>query len=634
MGVPEAVQRLVSRSEALATNRRVRSVAQLLLLIALIFVALRLHSIWHDSHVDVADVDWALLAAAGVLAVGAVVAAGFIWIEILRRLAVEPRARWVAIFLEAQLAKYIPGSIWHYAGRAALARTEGVAVRVVALSVSVELAATVGAGAVAASLALGLKWFIVVAVVGTVALIVGWRYTIRRVRLPGQLAAWLTPASVQRTIRATSEGTALYAVVWAMLAVSFWLTARALFAVPVAQLPYYVGAYSVACLVGLFAFFAPVGFGVREALLVALLQTRLGTADALVLAAASRLLLTLVDLATAAAGAAARRWTRNPAAKDGPVSTTSFGPTRSNAASRGSASRSKHRLISTLGRIPTTARRNGARVVVLCYHSIDPQLPFSSAHPKLFRSHLDWLKANCAVVSLENALELVKSDRGKSRERPVVAITFDDGYADNYEHAYPLLRALELPATFFVTVGLVDGDPAVISRLEALQGTGPQTIEGMRWEDVRELRRAGFGIGSHTYSHPNLALLNRTDAAADIDRAKTVLEEKLGASSDLFAYPFGKPGHHFSSETVEIVRRAGYAVAAAVLFRRVKSTDDPLMIPRFFVRNDDLQTLEAKVRGSWDAIGWAQEHVPLGLARVAFPDDFAHGNEGVPKTYI
>jgi hypothetical protein len=66
-----------------------------------------------------------------------------------------------------------------------------------------------------------------------------------------------------------------------------------------------------------------------------------------------------------------------------------------------------------------------------------------------------------------------------------------------------------------------------------------------------------------------------------------------------------------------------------VLFRRVKATDDPLAIPRFFVRNDDMQTLEAKVRGSWDAVGWAQERAPLALARLLFPADFAHGNEGV-----
>ena len=63
-----------------------------------------------------------------------------------------------------------------------------------------------------------------------------------------------------------------------------------------------MGVYGTACLVGLVAFFAPVGFGIREALIVALLRGRLGTADALVLAASSRLLLTIVDLATAAVG--------------------------------------------------------------------------------------------------------------------------------------------------------------------------------------------------------------------------------------------------------------------------------------------------------------------------------------------
>jgi hypothetical protein len=77
--------------------------------------------------------------------------------------------------------------------------------------------------------------------------------------------------------------------------------------VSVADVGFYAGAFAIASLVGLVAFFAPVGLGIREAVIVALLRSRLGTSDALLLAAVSRGVLTVVDLGTAAAGAAVLR---------------------------------------------------------------------------------------------------------------------------------------------------------------------------------------------------------------------------------------------------------------------------------------------------------------------------------------
>lgn len=287
---------------SIVTSRRVRVVAQALLVCALAFVLLRLHSIWSESQIDLNQVNWPLVVAAGALAAAAVVAAGYVWLQILRRLGVEVQQRWVAIFLETQLAKYIPGSVWHYAGRTALTRVEGVAVGTVALSLVVELVSSVFAGVVLASLVLGVAGLIVAATLATTVGIAVSRLQIRRLHPLGRLAPGVAPADIKRTLQATVDGTALYVVIWFMLAAAFWLTAHAFYSVPLGQAPYYMGTYGVAGLIGLIAFFAPVGFGIREALIVALLRGRLGTADALVLAAASRLLLTIVDLTTAAAG--------------------------------------------------------------------------------------------------------------------------------------------------------------------------------------------------------------------------------------------------------------------------------------------------------------------------------------------
>jgi hypothetical protein len=315
MALGERVQRLASERAGILTSRRVRAAALVLLVIALVFVLLRVHSLWHEGRVDAQRVSWPVIIGAGAVATAAVLAAGFIWVVIMRRLGVRARPRWAAMFLEAQLAKYIPGSVWHYAGRAALARAEGVAVRTVALSVTVELAASVIAGSVIAALALGTVGTAIVAGAAIVAFLAARRVRRRDVRLP-RLSRRIAVADAVRTARATLDGTLLYLIEWILLGIAFWLTARAFFSVPADQMPYYVGAYATAAVVGLVAFFAPVGFGVREALIVALLRSRLGTTDAVVLATASRLLLTLVDIVTAAGSAFLRRRTgRRPMAQ-------------------------------------------------------------------------------------------------------------------------------------------------------------------------------------------------------------------------------------------------------------------------------------------------------------------------------
>jgi hypothetical protein len=85
--------------------------------------------------------------------------------------------------------------------------------------------------------------------------------------------------------------------------VSFWLVARALLHTPAHDVALYVGAFAAAWLVGVLAFFAPGGLGVREAVLVAILRSKIGVEDAVVLAAISRALLTVVDVALAGIGA-------------------------------------------------------------------------------------------------------------------------------------------------------------------------------------------------------------------------------------------------------------------------------------------------------------------------------------------
>lgn len=278
-----------------ATTRRVRVLGQLLLLAAIVFAALRARSIWHGSHVELGKVGWPALVSSFASAAAGTTAGALIWLAILDSLGVRPKLRWAGLFFQSQLGKYIPGAVWQYAGRTAVARAQGIPVRPVGVSLPVEFAASsIAAGSMAGFL---LGWW-GAAVVATVAVVLIALDHLHRLRRGATHAA----------LRATL----LYLPVWLVLGASFWLCARSLLAVPVRDLAFYSGAFAVAWLAGLIAVYAPGGLGVREAVLVALLSGRMKASDALVVAAASRLILLLVDVVLAGISTAALRRGRPP----------------------------------------------------------------------------------------------------------------------------------------------------------------------------------------------------------------------------------------------------------------------------------------------------------------------------------
>lgn len=132
----ERLLRLGATVAERATARRVRVLGQLLLLAGLVFVVLRVRSLWHGSHIELATINWLMVVAAVATAAVAVLLAAFVWLRILRRLGIEPRRRWAGIYMQAQLGKYIPGSVWQYAGRAALARGEAIPLRLATVSLT------------------------------------------------------------------------------------------------------------------------------------------------------------------------------------------------------------------------------------------------------------------------------------------------------------------------------------------------------------------------------------------------------------------------------------------------------------------------------------------------------------------
>lgn len=264
------------------------------------FLLVRLGLLWRAHPLDIGRSQPGLLVAGFACTTAAVVAPAFVWILILHGLAVEAPRAWIWLYFRAQLGKYLPGGVWQYAGRAALLRVRGVPLSSATLSLVVEFVA----GSAAAGL-IGLvvfePWSIAALVPVGGAVAVGrrlWliplsRWSSRRFRIRDRS---LSPEEITATLLTGAKAACLYAPLWFVHGASVWLIARALFGAPAAGLLFYTGAFALSWLAGLAAVFAPGGIGVRESVLAAFLAPRLGAADAIVVAVASRMFFAAVDV--------------------------------------------------------------------------------------------------------------------------------------------------------------------------------------------------------------------------------------------------------------------------------------------------------------------------------------------------
>jgi len=223
----------------------------------------------------------------------------------------------------------------------------------------------------------------------------------------------------------------------------------------------------------------------------------------------------------------------------------------------------------------------------------------------MFVAHLRWLAEHCDVMPLRTLVTQPAPRNG----RPQVAITFDDGHVDNYEFALPLLVEHRMPATFYVTTGYIDRDPAVMARFTSIRRVTLREIEPVSWEQLREFDAAGMEIGAHTFSHPNLAQLPPAQLPREVAEPKAEIEARLGREVTSFAYPFGQLNLHVNKAAIAAVEEAGFKTAVTAAGRGVPANDSLFTLPRFF-SSTSVEVLASKLRGDWDLVGVIQERMP------------------------
>lgn len=295
-------------------------------------------------------------------------------------------------------------------------------------------------------------------------------------------------------------------------------------------------------------------------------------------------------------------------------------------------------------------------VFILEYHRVtdDDGEPEGTVTSARLRSHVQFLKKRFRVVSLGEAVAQLSAC--KTLDEDLAVITFDDGFRDNYELAWPVLRDEGTPATIFVTTGFVDGQelwfdqarrslgalersrghvstelarelehalggwpqPSVDASMERLKRTTPATraelvrtladaadpAEGpahaLTWDQVREMvASSDIEIGAHTVSHPILGQLGPQEQRDEVEGSRSRLEEETGVAPTLFAYPNGG-ADDFDQTTVERVHEAGFEAACSTIRGTNRPGCDPFALQRIGVGADTEDVLAARVGGLFD----------------------------------
>lgn len=278
-----------------------------------------------------------------------------------------------------------------------------------------------------------------------------------------------------------------------------------------------------------------------------------------------------------------------------------------------------------------------AKLSVLIFHRVltepDDLFP-DEMHARRFDALCGWLSSWFNVLPLDQAVAHLREGTLPAR---AACITFDDGYADNYHVAMPILKRHGLTATFFIATGFLDGgrmwnDIIVesvracrramldlssldlgryeLNSIDTRRAAISALIDQIKYRSVDErinvteqiarlaavqlpcdlmmtsseikaMRQAGMQIGAHTVSHPILARLTVEQARLEIGGSKIFLERLLDERIGLFAYPNGKPHEDYTPQSVDVVRGLGFDAAVSTQWGASGRDDDLLQIRRF-----------------------------------------------------
>ena len=294
--------------------------------------------------------------------------------------------------------------------------------------------------------------------------------------------------------------------------------------------------------------------------------------------------------------------------------------------------------------------------IILRYHSIQNRpedyantIGCDSIHATaIFERHMELIASRFSAVSMDDVALFLKGE--KTLPRRAVAVTFDDGYKDNFQFAAPILNRCGIPGTFYVLVDSVDRskapwycllrhafwtsrdsqwkdpahgtiydltnaearDAAFLHAAELCAKSSAQAREEltqkllrslesppfpneadlmMTWNDARTLLKSGHIVGSHTMTHPNVVQISAAEARSELGTSKLKLEKELGEGVKHFCYPHPALNPQWNEATLKVTEELGYATAVTTTVGAVRAGARPLAIPRTYIPREESEFL-------------------------------------------
>lgn len=214
------------------------------------------------------------------------------------------------------------------------------------------------------------------------------------------------------------------------------------------------------------------------------------------------------------------------------------------------------------------------RITILMYHQVGDFKNIRTHRPtychyKRFATQMAFLSmAGFNVISLREAVACLQG-RQPIPEKAVV-LTFDDGYANYYQYAAPVLQKYGFPSTVYLLSQLIG------KKSYWLEKDDHPAADLMDKQMIRELQQAGVHFGSHGRTHPRLSRIEAELARNEIFSSKLELEDLLGEAVDSFCYPYGD----LNPAVTQMTRDAGYKTAVTCVRGAATPADDPWLLPR------------------------------------------------------
>lgn len=243
---------------------------------------------------------------------------------------------------------------------------------------------------------------------------------------------------------------------------------------------------------------------------------------------------------------------------------------------------------------------------VLCYHRVGgpPELGVTRVSPRTFRRQMHALaKTGWTTLTLEQFAGAAVGGSAVRVPRSAFLLSFDDGYSELAEFAYPVLRDVGFTATTFLITDYIGKTNAW-----DIQYTR-EPLRHLAWDSIEAWKARGFGFASHTATHARLTWLDERRVTDELSRSRETLTTRLGAEAGVaVAYPFGAVDERVAS----LAQRAGYALG----FDGVRGVDgDPMRLSRVPVYVWDAGNVPFGLRD--DELGVVGRLVAYGANRAA-----------------